>query len=83
MGVRMTGGILITAQHSQCFLHYEKRGKANENSEPININEKFELDRKQGIPDEDIPFLVNHDEVDARILMFAHKGVWDEMKEDI
>jgi hypothetical protein len=37
----------------------------------------------QAIPYENIPLFFNHNEMDARILVFAHERVGDEMEEDI
>ena len=33
------------------------------------------------IPDDDIPFIFHHEEVDA--MVFTHKGMWNEVQENI
>lgn len=34
-------------------------------------------------PDQDIPLLLDHHEVDAAILMLTHEGMWNKMKKDV
>lgn len=35
------------------------------------------------IPDENIPLFFNHDEMDARFLVFTHERVGDKVQEDV
>ena len=43
-----------------------------------------EWDRREGtLPDEDVAFLLDHDEVHAVVLVLTHECVRDEVQEDV
>jgi hypothetical protein len=84
MGVRGWALRIFVAEDAESLLHHEERSKSNEDSQPIPHDIRLCLERGLwNAPDDDVAFIVDHDDSHFMTLVVAHERMRDEVKEYI